>query len=471
MRKRSRKGGLSPFKAGLLAIIAICVFIYLGFTKFANPFASPYTVHAVFTNANGLKPGSLVRIAGINVGKVQSVGPVPDCKIGGTPQKTVAGGSQQCSAADVTMTIDNSGLPIHKDATFAIRPRIFLEGNFFVDVSPGTPEAPVAPDDYTFPIQQGTEPVQFDQVLTSLQSNTRQNLQTLLQQFGTALKKGGPSFNASIKYWLPAYEYSAIVAHDALGIEPHDLSNAINDQGTVSGAIDTHPQNLQNLITNFNTTADAFARENVSLEKAVAALPKTLEAAIPAFNALNSAFCSGPESARLRARAAAAARQSADPGGQVDRPNDRREPSVHHPAALSGLALGAAGPDRRSVGDRAGAVEPDPREHPADGQRRPAGVELRLERRDPVDEADDQRSELQRLERIPVSAGVRRGGRFPPRPGGRVARLRRQRPVRPDPRDRRHAHLLAPARPARSVARAAPGRAAAAASGREVAAA
>ncbi len=294
MRKRSRKGGLSPFKAGLLAIIAICVFTYLGFTKFANPFASPYTVHAVFTNANGLKPDSLVRIAGVNVGKVQSVGPVPDCKIGGTPQKTVAGGSQQCSAADVTMTIDNSGLPIHKNATFAIRPRIFLEGNFFVDVSPGTPEAPVAPDDYTFPIQQGTEPVQFDQVLTSLQSNTRQNLQTLLQQFGTALKEGGPSFNASIKYWLPAYEYSAIVAHDALGIEPHDLSNAINDQGTVSGAIDTHPQNLENLITNFNTTADAFARENVSLEQAVAALPKTLEAAIPAFNALNSAFCSGP---------------------------------------------------------------------------------------------------------------------------------------------------------------------------------
>jgi phospholipid/cholesterol/gamma-HCH transport system substrate-binding protein len=295
MRKRVRRDGLSPFKAGMIALIAIVVFTYLGFTKFANPFASPYTVHAIFSNANGLLPDSLVRIAGINVGKVESVGPVPGCKLGGTPQKTVAGTSSQCSAADVTMTIDNNGLPLHKDATFAIRPRIFLEGNFFIDVSPGTPEAPVAPDSYTFPIQQGTEPVQFDQVLTSLQTNTRQNLQTLLQQFGTALKQGGPSYNASIKYWLPAYEYSAIVAHDALGIDPHDLSNAINDQGTVSGAINTHPQTLQNLITNFNTTADAFARENVSLENAVAELPKTLQAAIPAFNALNSAFCSGAQ--------------------------------------------------------------------------------------------------------------------------------------------------------------------------------
>ena len=296
MRKRIRKkGGISPFKAGVIAIIAIVVFVYLGFTKFANPFASSYTVHAVFANANGVKPGSPVRIAGIDVGQVTGVGPVPGCKIGGTPQKTSGGPSQQCSAADVTFTVSSNGLPIHKDATFAIRPRIFLEGNFFIDMRPGTPEAPTAPSGYTFPIQQGTEPVQFDQVLTSLQSGTRQNLQVLLQQFGTALKKGGPSYNASIKYWLPAYEYSAIVAHDALGIDPHDLSNAINDQGTVSGAINTHPQNLQNLITNFNTTAAAFARQNVNLSNAVADLPKTLAAAIPAFHALNTAFCSGAQ--------------------------------------------------------------------------------------------------------------------------------------------------------------------------------
>jgi phospholipid/cholesterol/gamma-HCH transport system substrate-binding protein len=292
MRRRGRGFGLSKFKAGLFAIIAIVVFTYLGFTKFANPFASPYTVHAIFSNASGLEPSAPVRIAGVNVGAVKSVSAVPGCKLGGTPQKT-ASSSQQCSAADVTMTISGNGLPIHKDATFAIRPRIFLEGNYFVDVSPGTPEAPTAGSGYTFPIQQGTEAVEFGQVTTSLQAGTRQNLQTLLQQFGVALKKGGKSYNASIKYWLPAYEYSAIVAHDALGIQPNDLANWIAEQGTVSGAIDTHPQTLENLISDFNTTANSFARQNVALSNAVAELPKTLSAAIPAFNALNAAFCSG----------------------------------------------------------------------------------------------------------------------------------------------------------------------------------
>jgi len=272
---------MTTFTAGLIGIVALAVFTYLGFTKFANPFATPYTLHAIFSNANGLRPNSLVRIAGVNVGKVQSIAPASGCK---------AGSQQQCSVADVTMTVDNAGLPIHQNATLAIRPRIFLEGNFFVDLRPGTPSAPTAPSGYTFPVQQGVEPVQFDQLLTSLQSDTRHNLQILLAQYGTAVKQGGPAYNASIPYWLPAYKYSAIVAHDILGIQPHDLSTFISQSGTVAGALDAHPQQLQGLITDFNTTAGAFARQNVALEQAVSALPHALGAATPALNALNAAF-------------------------------------------------------------------------------------------------------------------------------------------------------------------------------------
>ena len=272
---------MSTFAAGSIAIVAILLFTYLGFTKFANPFASPYTVHAVFASANGLRPNSFVRIAGVNVGTVKSVSTVPGCKVTA---------SQKCDAAEVTMVIQKQGLPLHDDATFAIRPRIFLEGNFFVDVHPGTPEARVANSGHTFPIQQGTEPVQTDQVLTTLQAGTRKNLQILLQQYGTAVKQAGASYNRSIQFWLPAYMYTAIVSPDGLGIQPHDLSNWFAAQGPVAAAIDNNPQNLQNLITDFNTTANAFARENVALENSVAALPKTLAAGIPAFNALNAAF-------------------------------------------------------------------------------------------------------------------------------------------------------------------------------------
>jgi phospholipid/cholesterol/gamma-HCH transport system substrate-binding protein len=281
--KRARRTPVSPFTAGMIGIVLLVVLAYLGFTKFANPFASNFTIHAIFANANQLRPGSLVRIAGVNVGSVQSVNSVTGCSSAG-------GGQTGCAAADVTMTIDQSGLPLHRDATFAIRPRIFLEGNFFVDVRPGSPAAPTVSDNFTFPIQQGVEPVQLDQVLTSLQSDTRRNLQILLQQYGIAVNQGGSAYNASIQYWLPAYQYTSIVAHDALGIQPHDLSRALYGTGSVAASLNANPKALQSLITDFNTTAGAFARQNVALGQAVAELPRTLAAAIPAFNALNAAF-------------------------------------------------------------------------------------------------------------------------------------------------------------------------------------
>ncbi len=284
MRRRGRrKRGMSKFLAGLIGIVVLVGISYGAYTKFANPFASPYTAHVLFSNANGLQVDSLVRIAGVNVGKVTSVAPVTGCR-----SKAYSSIDPQCTAANVTMEIQGNGLPLHKDATFWIRPRIFLEGNFFIEATQGTPEAPVAPNGYVFPIQQGKGSVQFDQLLTSLQSDTRKNLQTLLQQYGYAVKTGAPDYNASIQYWTPAYLYGSQVSHAALGVEPHDLSNWIDKAGVVNGALDQ--KSLGPLITDLNTTAEAFAREDASLQQAISELPTTLAVALPALHALNNAL-------------------------------------------------------------------------------------------------------------------------------------------------------------------------------------
>ncbi len=325
-RQKKRRKGMSKLAAGSIGIVLVIVFSYLAYTKFANPFASKFTLNATFANANGLQPGSFVRIAGVNVGMVSKVSPEPGCKPNSKDQSA-------CHAAEVSMVITNQGLPVHKDATFAIRPRIFLEGNFFVDVSPGTPSAPIAHQGYTFPVQQGVEPVQFDQVLTGLQANTRANLQTLLKQYGTAVKVGGPAYNRSIQYWLPAYEYSSIVAHDALGLKPHDLSNWIAAQGPVAGAIDAHPQRLESLITDFNTTANAFARVQSSLQNTVIQLPRTLAAATPAFNALNASF---PPLRRL-ARALIPGVKSTGPTVDASLPFITQLNALVQPSELRGL--------------------------------------------------------------------------------------------------------------------------------------
>ena len=100
---------------------------------------------------------------------------------------TVSPGTAQSNYSDVTFTVDDNGQPIHSDAQVEIRPRIFLEGNFFLDVSPGSPSAHSAPSGDTIPVTQTSTAVQLDQILTSLQAPDRANLQKLLEGYGTAL--------------------------------------------------------------------------------------------------------------------------------------------------------------------------------------------------------------------------------------------------------------------------------------------
>ncbi len=89
------------------------------------------------------------------------------------------------------MRIQDKGRPVHADATAKIRPRIFLEGNFFVDLTAGSPSAAELDDGATLPVQQTATPVQLDEVLTALQSDTREDLKVLLREYGTRARGRG----------------------------------------------------------------------------------------------------------------------------------------------------------------------------------------------------------------------------------------------------------------------------------------
>ena len=273
MRRVARRGP-GDLTIGVIALVVILVACYLGFTK-SIPFRSHYEVSAVFKSANNLRLNSPVRIAGVAVGTVTKV------------EEAARGGE----GATVTMRIAKQGLPLHKDATFKIRPRIFLEGNFFVDVTAGTPSAPVVESDHVFPVNQTATPVQLDQILTALQSDTREDLRTLLREYSSALRgSGARGFNRSIRYWKPAYRDTAIVSTSLLGTFEGDLSGYVRNAGATAQALDRNGNRLKSLITDFNTTAGAFAREDGNLQAAVRELPRTLGAAQPALAELNRAF-------------------------------------------------------------------------------------------------------------------------------------------------------------------------------------
>ncbi|HTE59024.1 MAG TPA: MlaD family protein [Solirubrobacteraceae bacterium] len=291
MARTRRRQPRSPFAVGLIALLVIGILVFLGFTK-DIPFTRGYEVTAVFNSANGLRPDSPVRIAGVDVGKVKRVE-----------------GQQGTDNAVVTMAIDDSGLPLHEDATLKIRPRIFLEGNFFVDMSPGSPGAPELDDGGTIAVTQTSTPVQLDQVLTALQSDTRQDLRDVLEGLGTALSSkptaadnrdadpaargetAAKSWNDAYTDAGPAARSQAQVNEAFLGTEPEqDLGRLIEGTGKTAAGLVRNESELKALVTNFNVTMGALASENANLSASIRELAPTLENANAAFASLNAAF-------------------------------------------------------------------------------------------------------------------------------------------------------------------------------------
>ena len=318
-RGRGKKGGtgMKPLTAGLIGVVILTLFTFFAFTKF-NPFANPYEFQAVFETANNLKPKSPVRIAGVEVGKVKEVEALDN------------------GAARVTMELKDKALPIHDDAELRIRPRIFLEGNFFVDLEPGSPSAPILDKNETIPVGQTAAPVQFGDVLLSLQRDVRTDLQVFLKEYSKALRKGGAAgFENSIKYWEKAYKNAAIANEATLGQNPErDLQRVLRGQARTFAALNRDPEALKDLVTSFNVTAGAFAREDAALEAAIPELRGTLVAAQPALDSLNSAL---PALRRFSVEALPGVRSSA-PTLRASLPFITQARRLFQPSELRGTA-------------------------------------------------------------------------------------------------------------------------------------
>jgi phospholipid/cholesterol/gamma-HCH transport system substrate-binding protein len=263
----------------MIAVIFILIFTvgpYLAFTGHV-PFTSyGYELKATFSNGVNIATNSPVRIAGVDVGRVIST-------------------ERDGDATTVTFTVEGKGRPIHDDAFAAIRPRIFLEGNFFIDLSPGSPSAPELQSDDTIPVSRTSTWVQIDEVLTALQSPVRADLGHLLESYGTALtskptaaedatqepevrgKSAGEALNGAFHYGGNAGRYSAQVTNALLGTQPHDLSRLVAGTGRAFGALAKNEDDLKGLIVNFDVFTGALAAQSANLSTTVNRLAPTLK--------------------------------------------------------------------------------------------------------------------------------------------------------------------------------------------------
>ena len=287
----TRRRGLSRMQAGIVFLVAVVAIVWLAFGGL--PLRSDgYELRAVFRDVGGIDPRSPVRIAGVDVGKVVKVEPAGD----GT------------EATEVTMSLEDSALPIHSDARLKIRPRLFLEGNVFVDLQPGTPGAPEHEEGRVVPMSQTAASVRIGDVLNAFPAYTRGSLQQLVQGYGGAIggtpEPGEDADQEDAVRGLSAAEAlnrstddapdtlrGAAQVNDALlGEEERDMSRLIRGGQRVASALATREEELEGLIVRMNVTAGALAAERRSLRASIDRLPRVLGNALPALTELSEAF-------------------------------------------------------------------------------------------------------------------------------------------------------------------------------------
>ncbi len=255
---------------GVFGIVVIAIGVFFVFTK-RIPFVHGYRLNADFVSSNQLVPGfSPVRIAGVTVGKVRST----------------EGGPGDLTR--VQMELEDTALPIHTDARVRIRPRLFLEGGFYVELNPGSPSAPVLDDESVLPVEQTAAPVQLHQILATFDQDTLGELKTLVKELDIGLDNGGgKGLGRAAVAFGPVLRDTALIAEAARGTRPHDVSEGLAATSRITAALASREQDLRGLLTSLNVTTTAFASRDDELAETIVQLDGLIEETPAALDSLD----------------------------------------------------------------------------------------------------------------------------------------------------------------------------------------
>jgi phospholipid/cholesterol/gamma-HCH transport system substrate-binding protein len=213
---------------------------------------------AQFSTAQSVTPGQgqTIQIAGVDVGDITSV----DLKDG---------------RAVVTMKIRRKYTPIYRNATALLRPKTGLN-DMVIELDPGSKTAGTAPHGWTVPINQTLPNVNFDEILSSLDTDTRDYLQLLVGAAGEGLDGKGKALSADLKRFEPTGRYLARV-NGALATRERNIRRSIHNFRLLSQALGNKDDDLAALVDSSNRVFQAFANQDVRLRETLQELPGTLQ--------------------------------------------------------------------------------------------------------------------------------------------------------------------------------------------------
>jgi virulence factor Mce-like protein len=238
-----------------LSVFGLLLFLWISFGGTTPLRPEGYRFKAAFPEAALLVNEADVRMAGVNVGKVKS--------------KELAPGGRRVIAE---LELEDEFAPIPRDTRAILRQKSLL-GETYVELTPGSRDADDLPDGGTLPGSQVAETVEFEELFSAFDPETRRAFQNWLQEAGVAV--GGDyaqDFSDSLGN-LAGFAESGVDLLEPLDRQRLALRRLVRDTGRVFGAASAQEGALRGLIVEGNRTFEALASRDETLAETFQVLP------------------------------------------------------------------------------------------------------------------------------------------------------------------------------------------------------
>ena len=246
-----------------------------------------YTLKGEFTTAQAVTPGQgqTVNIAGVKVGEISNV-------------------ALKNGRALVTMKILPKYGAVYHNASMLLRPKTGLK-DMIIELSPGNPTTGKLPSGSTVPIQNTLPDINPDEILASLDGDTRAYLRLLLSGGAQGLKGNTSTLAADFKRFEPTARDVAKIT-TLLSQRQANLRRVIHNFQLLSTELSTRDSSISAFVVSNNAVFQHLANQDANIQATLQLLPPTLVQANSALAKTGSlANALGPSLQALRPAARA----------------------------------------------------------------------------------------------------------------------------------------------------------------------
>jgi ABC-type transporter Mla subunit MlaD len=223
---------------------------------------------AEFAAADQVSGRTVVRVGGVQVGEVESVGP------GSDPYRTTL----------VEMRITDASVKLHTDATAQLRWRTVFGGLVFVDLHPGSSSKPLLSG--PIPAGRTSNQVELDQILDTYAGPTATRQRDLLHGLTNALTTP-QAIDRTLRTLSPTLRTVDSGLRPLLGTDTGDLRGLVAAASRTVAAV-SEPTALQNLVDGADRTLAVTDTGRAQLGSALDLLPPSLQSTTTTMNRLRA---------------------------------------------------------------------------------------------------------------------------------------------------------------------------------------